>query len=262
MRNHSTGRGVYLVRQCPPKDAVRSRGFGMSAAIFSAAALCLFASLSLSGEAGQQTKLVIAVVNMDKLLSDYVAYQEANKKFEAEVAWRQEMLVIREMLKHDEWRELDNLEALAREGKLTEKGEKRLEELKRVSNERRDMLKLLMAKKLTEEERKLLEELQGIMRSNEGELQKLRDKYEADLDRIQRFYLERFGKEIAEAIKTVAQRYGIKLVIAKRSNGGGQILFDELVLYADPTLEITQQVLNILNAKETRPPETKEQPKK
>ncbi len=236
----------------------------MAAAIWAAAIMCLLVDRALSGEGGQQqSKLIIAVVNMDKLLRDYVAYQEANRKFEAEVKWRQERLTIREMLKSDERRELDNLEALEREGKLTEKDKKRLEELKRISEERRNtLLKLTMTKKLTDEERRQLEELQEVRRSGEDELQRLQSVYEAELDKLQKLYLDRFAREISEAIKTVAQRYGIKLVVARRSDEGSQLLLDEIVLYADPTLEITQEVLTILNTKQPQSPETKEQPKK
>lgn len=263
MKRQRTLESARRNKHLSSRSMARRCGF-VSVVVWTATVLCLSESTVLSGESGQQqSKFIIAVVSMDKLLRDYNAYQEANKKFEAEVAWRQERLAVREMLKPDEWREFNNLEALDREGKLGEKEKKRLEELKRISEERRNtLLKLTITKKLTDEEKKQLEELQEIRRSSEDDLQRLQKEYEAELDKLQRLYLDRFSKEISEAIKTVAQRYGIKLVVAKRSNEGAEWLLDELILYADPTLEITQEVLTILNAKQPQPSETKGQPKK
>lgn len=219
-------------------------------------ALFLLSPPALCGEASpQQNKFMIAVVNMNKVVDEYAEFRKANEDYEAQVNWREQMLRVREMLKPDEWRELENLEALEREGRLNNEGRKRLGELKQISEERQNMLNLLMTRKLTEEERKQLEELQEIRRSNEEKLKALRDKYVEEINKLRNAYLERFGKRIAEAIKTVAQRYGIKLVIARRIDVEWQALFDEyeMVLYADPTLEITQEVLNILNASQGQP---------
>ncbi|MFA4015339.1 MAG: hypothetical protein RUDDFDWM_000419 [Candidatus Fervidibacterota bacterium] len=208
----------------------------------------------------QQGKLLIAVVDMDRLLKEYQELRKADEEYKIEVRRRQEKLEMREMLRPEEIRELDKLEALEAEGKLTSEGKKKLEELKRLSEERRSLMNILITKTLTEEEKKQLAELQEITRSNEPLLKKMQEKYDEELGRLMDAYLERLGKRIYDSVKAVAQRYGIKLVIAKRGMQKWQAVFDEFVLYADATMEITQEVLNILNA----PPETKgkEQPKK
>jgi Skp family chaperone for outer membrane proteins len=219
-------------------------------------------SEALSGETSpqQQGKLLIAVVDMDRIFNEYQELRKADEEYRFEVKRRQEKLEVREMLKPEEISELDNLETLEAEGKLTNEGRKKLEELRRLSEERRNLMKILMTKKLTDEEKKQYAELQEITRSNEPLLKKLQEKYDEELDRLMGAYLDRLGKRIYESVQAVAQRYGIKLVLAKKGIQRWQSVFDEFVLYADATVEITQEVLNILNA----PPEAKgkEQPKK
>ncbi|HID06009.1 MAG TPA: OmpH family outer membrane protein [Armatimonadetes bacterium] len=211
------------------------------------------------GASQAPSKFVIAIVDMQRLLRDYRDFRKADEEYRAEIEARQRALAAREYLTRDEWRELDNLEAREREGKLTEKERKRLKELQQLSQQRRDRVNILMNKKLTDEERKELERLQQIARGNELELQRLNERFTQELDTLLASYLNEHGRRIRAAVQTVAQRYGIKLVVARRGGAEPRNLFQEIVLYADPILEITQEVLSILNA--PAPTSTKSQGK-
>jgi len=184
--------------------------------------------------------VTLGLVDMQKLLDGYKALQEDDARFRQTAQRRQQMLDARELLEPKEWDELDALERKEMDGKLTDAERKRLEELRKLTDERRAEIDRLRLKgQLSDEERKRLEYLQNLQRTNQAKLKELFDKFRAELDEINQRITQMHRQRIRDAAKQVAQQLNLKLVLVGD---------EDAVLYAEPTLDITEQVLAILNS--------------
>lgn len=182
----------------------------------------------------------LGLVDMEKLVANYQALKQDDEQYRQTVQRRQKMLEARALLEPKEWEELDNLEQKEAEGKLTDAERKRLEELRQLSEKRFTELQHLQLKEnKTDEERKRLEYLLNLQNSNREKLQKLMQKFEEELTKLNEVLTTRHRDRIREATKQVAQQLGLNIVI---------IADDDLVLYADPSLDVTDKVLEILNS--------------
>jgi Skp family chaperone for outer membrane proteins len=91
----------------------------------------------------------------------------------------------------------------------------------------------------TEQEKKRLEYLLNLKNSNSEKLRKLTQEFEKKIAEINEILTARHRDRIREAAKQVAQQLGLKMVL---------IADEDLVLYAEPSLDVTDKVLEILNA--------------
>ncbi len=188
----------------------------------------------------QNQPVTLGLVNMEKLVANYQALKQDDEQYRQTVQRRQKMLEVRALLEAKEWEELDNLEQKEAEGKLTDAERKRLEELRKISEQRFTELQHLQLKESkTDEERKRLEYLLNLQNSNREKLQKLMQKFEEELAKLNEVLTARHRDRIREAAKQVAQQLGLKMVI---------IADDDLVLYAEPSLDVTDKMLEILNS--------------
>ncbi len=188
----------------------------------------------------QNQPVTLGLVNMEKLIANYQALKQDDEQYRQTVQRRQKMLEVRALLEAKEWEELDNLEQKEAEGKLTDAERKRLEELRKISEQRFTELQHLQLKeRKTDEERKRLEYLLNLQNSNREKLQKLMQKFEEELAKLNEVLTARHRDRIREAAKQVAQQLGLKMVI---------IADDDLVLYAEPSLDVTDKMLEILNS--------------
>ncbi len=188
----------------------------------------------------QNQPVTLGLVNMEKLIANYQALKQDDEQYRQTVQRRQKMLEVRALLEAKEWEELDNLEQKEAEGKLTDAERKRLEELRKISEQRFTELQHLQLKESkTDEERKRLEYLLNLQNSNREKLQKLMQKFEEELAKLNEVLTARHRDRIREAAKQVAQQLGLKMVI---------IAEDDLVLYAEPSLDVTDKMLEILNS--------------
>ncbi|MEZ8219980.1 chaperone for outer membrane proteins, Skp family [Candidatus Fervidibacteria bacterium JGI MDM2 JNZ-1-D12] len=188
----------------------------------------------------QNQPVTLGLVNMEKLIANYQALKQDDEQYRQTVQRRQKMLEVRALLEAKEWEELDNLEQKEAEGKLTDAERKRLEELRKISEQRFTELQHLQLKESkTDEERKRLEYLLNLQNSNREKLQKLMQKFEEELAKLNEVLTARHRDRIREAAKQVAQQLGLKMVI---------IADDDLVLYAEPSLDVTDKMLEILNS--------------
>lgn len=184
--------------------------------------------------------VTLGLVNMQKLIDGYKALQEDDARYRQAVQRRQQMLDARELLEPKEWDELDALERKEAEGKLTDSERKRLEELRKLTDQRRAEIDRLRLKgQLSEEERKRLEYLQNLQRTNQPKLQELADKFRQELDEINRRVTQMHHQRLRDAAKQVAQQLNLKLILVDD---------DDNILYAESTLDITDQVLAVLNS--------------
>lgn len=182
----------------------------------------------------------LGLVDMEKLVANYQALKQDDEQYRQTVLRRQKMLETRALLEPKEWEELDNLEQKEAEGKLTDAERKRLEELRKLSEQRFTELQHLQLKESkTDEERKRLEYLLNLQNSNREKLQKLMQKFEEELAKLNEILTNRHRDRIREAAKQVAQQLGLNIVM---------IADDDLVLYAEPSLDVTDKVLEILNS--------------
>jgi len=78
-----------------------------------------------------------------------------------------------------------------------------------------------------------------LQNSNREKLQKLMQQFEEELAKLNEVLTARHRDRIREAAKQVAQQLGLKMVL---------ISDEDLVLYAEPSLDVTDKVLEILNA--------------
>jgi len=102
--------------------------------------------------------VTLGLVDMQKLLEGYKALQEDDARFRQTAQRRQQMLEARELLEPKEWEELAALERKEMDGKLPDAERKRLEELRKLTDERRAEIDRLRLKgQLSDEERKRLE---------------------------------------------------------------------------------------------------------
>jgi Skp family chaperone for outer membrane proteins len=208
--------------------------------VASVAALVILTALRAMTFAPADQPLTLGLVDMQKLIDGYKALQEDDTRYRQTVQRRQQMLEVRELLEPKEWEELDALEQKEAENKLSDAERKRLEELRKLTEQRRAEIDRLRLKgQLTDEERKRLEYLQNVQRSNQPKLQALADKFRQELDEINRRVTQMHHNRIRDAAKQVAQQLGLKLVL---------IGDEDTVLYAEPTLDITERVLAILNS--------------
>lgn len=184
--------------------------------------------------------ITLGLVNMEKLLDNYQAYKQDDEQYRQTVYRRQKMLEARVLLEAKEWEELDNLEQKEADGKLTDVERKRLEELRKLSEQRFVELQHLQVKgSKTDAERKRLEYLLNLQNSNREKLQKLMQKFEDELAKLNEILTTRHRDRIREAAKQVAQQLGLKIVMISN---------DDLVLYAESNLDVTDKILEILNA--------------
>lgn len=184
--------------------------------------------------------VTLGLVNMEKLLDNYQAYKQDDEQFRQTVQRRQKMLEIRTLLEAKEWEELDNLEQKESGGKITDAERKRLEELRKLSEQRFTELQHLQLKESkTDAERKRLEYLLNLQSSNREKLQKLMQKFEEELAKLNEILVTRHRDRIREAAKQVAQQLGLKIIMISQ---------DDLVLYAETSLDVTDKILEILNS--------------
>ncbi len=183
--------------------------------------------------------VTIGLVDMEKLATNYQALKQDDEQYRQTVLRRQRMLEARVLLETKEWEELDALEKKEAERKLTEAERKRLEELRKLSEQRLTELQHLQLKESkTEAERKRLEYLNNLQNANREKLQRLMQQFEEELAKLNEVLTARHRDRIREAAKQVAQQLGLKLVI---------VADHELVLYSEPSLDITEKMLELLN---------------
>lgn len=184
--------------------------------------------------------VTIGLVDMAKLVANYQALKQDDEQYRQTVSRRQRMLEARVLLESKEWEELDELEKKEMEGKLTDTERKRLDELRKLSEQRLTELQHLQLKEnKTEQERKRLEYLLNLQNSNREKLQKLMQQFEEELAKLNEVLTARHRDRIREAARQVAQQLGLKMVM---------VADEDLVLYAEPNLDVTDKVLEILNA--------------
>ncbi|MFN4178947.1 MAG: hypothetical protein ACK4I8_01435, partial [Armatimonadota bacterium] len=158
--------------------------------------------------------VTLGLVNMEKLVANYQALKQDDEQYRQTVQRRQKMLEVRTLLEAKEWEELDVLEQKEVEGKLTDAERKRLEELRKLSEQRFTELQHLQLKESkTEEERKRMEYLLNLQNSNREKLQKLMQKFEEELAKLNEILTTRHRDRIRDAAKQVAQQLGLKMVI-------------------------------------------------
>lgn len=186
--------------------------------------------------------VTIGLVDMEKLVANYQALRQDDEQYRQTVLRRQRMLEARALLERKEWEELDTLEQKAANGKLTDAEKKRLDELSKLSEQRLTELQHLQLKEnKTEEERKRLEYLLNLQNSNREKLQNLMQQFEEELAKLNEILTARHRDRIREAAKQVAQQLNLKMIL---------ISSEDLVLYAEPSLDVTDRVLEILNTKQ------------
>lgn len=186
--------------------------------------------------------VTIGLVDMEKLVANYQALKQDDEQYRQTVLRRQRMLEVRALLERKEWEELDALEQKAADGKLTDTEKKRLDELSKLSEQRLTELQHLQLKEnKTEEERKRLEYLLNLQNSNRERLQKLMQQFEEELAKLNEILTARHRDRIREAAKQVAQQLNLKMIV---------IANEDLVLYAEPSLDVTDKILEILNTKQ------------
>jgi Skp family chaperone for outer membrane proteins len=184
--------------------------------------------------------VTIGLVDMAKLVANYQALKQDDEQYRQTVFRLQRMLEVRALLEQKEWEELDALEQKEAEGKLTDAERRRLDELRKLSDQRLTELQHLQLKESkTEQEKKRLEYLLNLKNSNSEKLQKLTQEFEKKIAELNEILTARHRDRIREAAKQVAQQLGLKMVL---------IADEDLVLYAEPSLDVTDKVLEILNA--------------
>jgi outer membrane protein len=166
----------------------------------------------VTGLMAQKTP-IMAVVDVERVLNDYTAFQAAVEKVRGSVAPVEE-----EMQKMQA-----NLQEVVTEGREVETRAKN----PAASEEARA------------EAQARLEELQQTLQRGQAELQQFRQQAQQLAQRGQQEELEPLQEKAVEAVKMVAEDKGIDLVVAKNS-----------VIYAADALEISDAVIAVLNAGE------------
>ncbi len=184
--------------------------------------------------------VTVGLVDMEKLVANYKALQEDDQRFKQLIARRRKMVEVRVLLEPKEWEELSALEQKEEQEKLTEAERKRIDELRKLTEQRQaEMERLRIKGQLSEDERKRLEYLQNLQRSNQERLQKMVSEIDKELGELNDIITRDHAKKIREAAKQVAQQSELRLVL---------VADQDLVLYSEPTLDVTDKVLEILNA--------------
>ncbi len=184
--------------------------------------------------------VTVGLVDMDKLVTNYQALKQDDEEYRQALLRRQKMLEVRLMLETKEWEELDALEKKEAEGKLSSTERNRLDELRKLSEQRLTELQHLQLKEnKTDADRKRLEALINLQNTNRERLQRLMQQFEEELAKLNEVLTARHRNRIRSAAQQVAQQLGLKMVL---------IADDDLVLYAEPSLDITDKMLEILNA--------------
>ncbi|NBB79718.1 MAG: hypothetical protein GVY36_09775 [Verrucomicrobia bacterium] len=173
----------------------------------------LLASIFVATGLMAQKTPIMAVVDVERVLNDYTAFQTAVEKVRGSVAPVEE-----EMQKMQA-----NLQEIVTEGREVETKAKNpaASEAARAEAQAR------------------LEELQQSLQQGQAELQQFRQQAQQLAQRGQQEELEPLQEKAVEAVKMVAEDKGIDLVVAKNS-----------VIYAADTLEISDAVIAVLNAGE------------
>ncbi|MCS7265274.1 MAG: OmpH family outer membrane protein [Armatimonadetes bacterium] len=188
----------------------------------------------------QSQPVTIGLVDMQRLIANYQALKQDDEQYRQTVLRRQKMIEVRTFLEPKEWEELDALEKKETEGKLNDSERKRLDELRKLSEQRFTELQHLQLKESkSEAERKRMEYLVNLQNTNREKLQNLMRKFEEELANLNEILTKRHRDRIREAATQVAQQLGLKIVMSSD---------DELVLYAEPSLDVTDKMLEILNS--------------
>ncbi|PIU63360.1 MAG: hypothetical protein COS85_16200 [Armatimonadetes bacterium CG07_land_8_20_14_0_80_59_28] len=183
--------------------------------------------------------LTVGYVDLDALLEGYEKYQKVNKDFKAYQATGKQKILARRFLTWDEWKQLDSLEERIDKGeKLKDPDAKEYARLKNLSEGQETRLKELQGiREPSDDQKRERQELESLEKSNSSRLQQLGQ----DLARKGN---ETFSKLLAElqdnvrkAIAETAQAKSLKLVLDKKR-----------LLWADATIEITEDILKLLNA--------------
>ena len=186
-----------------------------------------------------QGSIPMGYVDLDALLEGYQKYQKANKEFEEYQNMGRQRILARRFLTWDEWKQLDLLEERVEKGeKLKEAEQNELARLGKLSEERETRLKELQGiREPTDDQKRERQELESLEKGNSSRLQQLgqdlarkgNEKFSKVLNELQ--------DNVRKAIAEVAKNKSLKFVIDKKK-----------LLWADPALEITNDILKILNA--------------
>lgn len=174
--------------------------------------LFLASIFAVSALVAQKTP-VMGVVDVERVLNDYSAFQAAVEKVRGSVAPVEE-----EMQKMQA-----SLQEIVTEGREVET---------RASNP-------AASEEARAEAQAQLGQLQQRLQQAQAELQQFRQQAQQLAQRGQREELEPLQEKAVEAVKMVAEDKGIDLVVAKNS-----------VIYASDALEISDAVIAVLNAGE------------
>ena len=199
--------------------------------------VCLLVGLALAGTGAGWAKSEVGVVDWDKVLASFTAYQAALKQHEDFTAQRQAQLTFRfqtRMLGDAEIKECEELRKLAAP---TEEQKKRLQELLAVSDTREQELESLKANASpTPEQSKRIQELQPVSDAGTKALEELRAKLKQEVaDEFNRL-MTPLDERLKKAIAVVAGELKLGVVLNK-----GDVLFGGE--------DITEKVLVKVNAK-------------
>jgi len=202
---------------------------------------------------GEKTENVVppmGIIDMQRLFEEYQEFQRENTKFQQYVQELQTQLKERQdhiFLTSEEWEEFLTLRE---KQSLNEQERTRLRELNRLTMDRDRRLEELRSKEaLTKEEEKEKEQLERIFAQAKTHLQEMLDKVNKEAARVDKELSSRLEQKIQAAVRTVAQKHSLALVVDKNIRG----------LFVINPVEVTDEVLGILNAGEAAE-EATEQP--
>ncbi len=202
----------------------------------------VFINRSVGGPAFQP--VAVGLVDMEKLLQNYEAFKRDDEGFRTRIVQIKLALNARRLLEKAEWDELDQLERKESEGKITAEEKARLQKLRQLTDERQAEIDSLRVKpNLTDEDRKRLTYLQTLQKDNESRLMELQQQKEQELGQIRESLTHYHRQRIRDAAAKVAQDLGLKLILYDQ---------EEVVLYGDGSLNVTDQIVSRLNAGERK----------
>ena len=170
-----------------------------------------FASLFLAVGLFAQKTPIMATVDVQRVLNDFVEFQAAVEKVRASVGPVEE-----EMQKMQQ-----NMQAIVNEGRAAETTAKN----PAASEEARQQAQAKVA------------ELQGKLQAEQGKLRQFQQQAQQLAQQGQKEQLEPLQKKALDAVKTIAADKGIDMVIPTNA-----------VIYSSESLEITDTVIAVLNA--------------
>lgn len=170
-----------------------------------------FASLFLAVGLFAQKTPMMATVDVQRVLNDYVEFQAAVEKVRASVGPVEE-----EMQKMQQ-----NMQAIVNDGRAAETTAKN----PAASEEARQQAQAKVA------------ELQGKLQAEQGKLRQFQQQAQQMAQQGQKEQLEPLQKKALEAVKTIAADKGIDMVIPTNA-----------VIYSAESMEITDTVIAVLNA--------------